>query len=73
MGLVHPDDGSVESWTAEGSADEMRMEFADFEPRSASVHALCLALTACGRVQKLLAMVSSTFKWKLVDCAPLDS
>jgi salicylate hydroxylase len=31
--LLHPDDGSVESWTAEGSADRMRAEFADFEPR----------------------------------------
>jgi salicylate hydroxylase len=31
--LLHPDDGSVESWTAEGSADKMRADFADFEPR----------------------------------------
>ena len=31
--LAHPDDGSVESWTAEGSADKMREEFDDFEPR----------------------------------------
>ena len=31
--LLHPDDGSVESWTAEGSADKMRAEFDDFEPR----------------------------------------
>ena len=31
--LVHPDDGSVESWTAEGSADKMRHDFDDFEPR----------------------------------------
>ena len=31
--LLHPDDGSVESWTAEGSADKMREDFADFEPR----------------------------------------
>ena len=68
MGLVHPDDG-----TAVSSADKMRMEFADFEPRSASVHSLCLALTARGRVQKLLAMVPSTLKWKLMDRAPLES
>lgn len=33
MVLLHPDDGSIESWTAEGSADEMRHEFNDFEPR----------------------------------------
>lgn len=31
--LLHPDDNSVESWTAEGSADKMRADFADFEPR----------------------------------------
>lgn len=31
--LLHPDNGSVESWTAEGSADRMREDFADFEPR----------------------------------------
>ncbi|KAI1788012.1 hypothetical protein LXA43DRAFT_1097694 [Ganoderma leucocontextum] len=31
--LAHPDDGFVESWTAEGSADKMRADFADFEPR----------------------------------------
>jgi salicylate hydroxylase len=31
--MIHPDDGSVESWTAEGSAEKMRADFADFEPR----------------------------------------
>jgi hypothetical protein len=35
MVLLHPDDGSVESWTAEGSGDKMRADFADFEPRYA--------------------------------------
>jgi len=33
MVLLHPDDGSVESWTAAGSADKMRADFSDFEPR----------------------------------------
>ena len=33
MVLIHPDDGSVESWTEEGSGDKMRADFADFEPR----------------------------------------
>ncbi|KAF8500000.1 FAD/NAD-P-binding domain-containing protein [Hysterangium stoloniferum] len=55
--LLHPDDGSVESWTAEGSSDKMKAEFSDFEPR----------------VQKLLAMVPSTLKWKLMDREPLDT
>lgn len=54
--LVHPDDGSVESWEAKGSADKMRKDFEDFEPR----------------VRKLLSMVPSTLKWKLVDRAPLE-
>lgn len=31
--MLHPDDGSVESWSAEGSAEKMRHDFADFEPR----------------------------------------
>ena len=31
--MLHPDDGSVESWTAEGSAEKMRADFDDFEPR----------------------------------------
>ncbi|KDQ55785.1 hypothetical protein JAAARDRAFT_37206 [Jaapia argillacea MUCL 33604] len=53
--MVHPDDGSVESWTAEGSADKLRADFAGFEPR----------------VEKLLKLVPSTLKWKLMDRAPL--
>jgi len=28
--LLHPDDGSVESWTEEGSGDKMCADFADF-------------------------------------------
>ncbi|EIN04497.1 FAD/NAD(P)-binding domain-containing protein [Punctularia strigosozonata HHB-11173 SS5] len=55
--LLHPDDGSVESWTAEGSADKMRRDFADFEPR----------------VQKLLSQVQSTLKWRLMDRQPLPT
>ncbi|KAI0357273.1 FAD/NAD(P)-binding domain-containing protein [Trametes cingulata] len=55
--LAHPDDGSVESWTAEGSADKMRADFADFEPR----------------VRKLLGFVQSTLKWRLMDRQPLPT
>ncbi|GJJ14116.1 hypothetical protein Clacol_008373 [Clathrus columnatus] len=55
--LIHPDDGSVESWTAQGSADKMRKDFEDFEPR----------------VQKLLSFVPSTLKWKLMDRDPLKT
>ena len=31
--MLHPDDGSVESWTAEGSADKLRADFEDDDPR----------------------------------------
>lgn len=31
--LAHPDKGSVESWTAEGSAELMKAVYTDFEPR----------------------------------------
>ncbi|KZT03048.1 FAD/NAD(P)-binding domain-containing protein [Laetiporus sulphureus 93-53] len=55
--LIHPDDGSVESWTAEGSADKMRADFADFEPR----------------IQKMLKLVKSTLKWRLMDRQPLET
>ncbi|KZT66311.1 FAD/NAD(P)-binding domain-containing protein [Daedalea quercina L-15889] len=55
--MLHPDDGSVESWTAEGSADKMRADFADFEPR----------------IQKLLKLVDTTLKWRLMDRKPLDT
>ncbi|RDX40070.1 FAD/NAD(P)-binding domain-containing protein [Lentinus brumalis] len=55
--LAHPDDGSVESWTAEGSADKMRADFADYEPR----------------VRKILSFVNSTLKWRLMDRKPLKT
>ena len=31
--MLHPDDGSVESWTAEACANKMRAEFEGWEPR----------------------------------------
>jgi len=55
--MVHPDDGSVESWTAEGSADKMRADFKGWEPK----------------ITKLLSMVPSTLKWKLMDRQPLPT
>ncbi|KLO16029.1 FAD/NAD-binding domain-containing protein [Schizopora paradoxa] len=55
--MAHPDDGSVESWTAEGSADKMRADFEGWEPR----------------ITKLLSMVPSTLKWKLMDRQPLTT
>ncbi|KAI9458997.1 hypothetical protein HD554DRAFT_2298655 [Boletus coccyginus] len=58
--LLHPDDGSVDSWTLEGSADKMRADFVGWEPR-------------CGDIQKLLALVPSTLKWRLTDRTPLST
>ncbi|KAI0702382.1 FAD/NAD-P-binding domain-containing protein [Cerioporus squamosus] len=55
--LLHPDDDSVESWSAEGSADKMRADFADYEPR----------------VRKILGFVKSTLKWRLMDRKPLQT
>ncbi|KAJ8596570.1 FAD/NAD(P)-binding domain-containing protein [Rhizopogon salebrosus TDB-379] len=55
--LVHPDNDGEESWTAEGSVDKMRSEFAGWEPR----------------VQKLLAMIPTTLNWKLMDRDPLET
>ena len=37
--MLHPDDGSVESWKAEGSGENMRADFADFEPWYATDYA----------------------------------
>jgi len=54
--LVHPDDGSIESWTATGDPDKMRRDFEDFEPR----------------VRKLLGLVQSPLKFRLLDRGPLD-
>ncbi|KEP50186.1 FAD/NAD-binding domain protein [Rhizoctonia solani 123E] len=57
MVLLHPDDGATESWSAEGSGDNMRKDFEGWEPR----------------VEKLLKMVPSTLKWALRDRLPLDT
>ena len=46
MVLLHPDDGSVESWTEEGSGDNMRADFSDFEPRYVTYPEFWT--TACG-------------------------
>jgi hypothetical protein len=77
--LLHPDDGSVESWTAEGSAEKMRVEFKGWEPRSASLTSrfslspLICRMAISHRIKKLLEMVPYTLKWKLMDRKPLDT
>ncbi|KAL5482995.1 hypothetical protein ACEPAI_8224 [Sanghuangporus weigelae] len=55
--MIHPDDGSVESWTAEGSAEKLREDFEDYDPR----------------IHKLLSFVQSTLKWRLMDRKPLET
>ncbi|KAF9490643.1 FAD/NAD(P)-binding domain-containing protein [Pleurotus eryngii] len=55
--MAHPAPATEESYTAEGSTDKMRADFAGWEPQ----------------VQKLLALVPSTLIWPLLDRAPLDT
>ena len=71
--MLHPDDGSVESWTAEGSAEKMHADFADYDPRYiyASLGLHCANLIY--RVRKLLGYVESTLKWRLMDRKPLET
>jgi len=45
--LVHPDDGSVESWTEEGSGDKMRADFADFEPSYVTIYPAVMRFVMC--------------------------
>ena len=83
--LLHPDDGSVESWTEEGSGDKMRADFADFEPRYVTLFGLRRPPVTVAhhdgepseffghRVQKLLSFVKSTLKWRLMDRNPLPT
>ena len=59
MVLLHPDDGSVESWTAEGSAEKMRADFADFEPRCVGPRVVFLEIAdVCLRVQRTEAFIT---------------
>ncbi len=72
--LIHPDDGSVESWTAEGSADKMCADFADYEPRYARRPSLAFMLSHFSRrIHKILGFVKSTLKWRLMDRKPLET
>jgi len=56
LALLHQDDGSVDSLTPEEWADKVREDFDDFEPR----------------VRKLLGLVQSVLKWRLLYRKPLD-
>lgn len=55
--MCHPDRDQEEPWKAEESAARMKAEFVGWEPR----------------IQKLLALIPSTLKWKLMDRAPLET
>ncbi|KAL0066144.1 hypothetical protein AAF712_006768 [Marasmius tenuissimus] len=57
MVLVKPDDGSTYSWTARGDIEEVREGFAGWEPR----------------FQKLISLMPSVLKSKLLICAPLKT
>lgn len=55
--LLHPNTGLREAYDVEGCVEKMRVDFAGWEPR----------------VQKLLALVSSTLIWPLFDRDPLET
>ncbi|EJC98356.1 FAD/NAD-binding domain-containing protein [Fomitiporia mediterranea MF3/22] len=55
--MLHPDHGAEESYTAEGNADRMREDFADFEIR----------------VRKLLKLIDRTLIWRIDERQPLKS
>ncbi|KAJ7701904.1 FAD/NAD(P)-binding domain-containing protein [Mycena rosella] len=55
--MLHPDRGLREAYNVPGCVHKMRSDFAGWEPR----------------VQKLLALVSSTLIWPLLDRDPLDT
>lgn len=57
MVLLVPDDGSVDTWSIDGSGDKMRADFAGWDPK----------------LQKILNMVPSTLKWKLMGRQPLET
>lgn len=58
IALCHTDrDPPEELWRIEESADRMKEEFVGWEPR----------------IQKLLELIPSTLKWKLMDRAPLET
>lgn len=79
MVLLHPDDGSVESWQAEGSADKMRSDFEGWDPkcdfhfRRLTTRRLNFLPPRLRRLQKILSSVPSTLKWKLMDRKPLET
>ncbi|KAL5638678.1 hypothetical protein ACGC1H_003140 [Rhizoctonia solani] len=51
MVLLHPDDGATESWSAEGSGDNMRKDFEGWEPR-------CVAFPLLNRPTNVSKIVS---------------
>ncbi|TFK66502.1 FAD/NAD-binding domain-containing protein [Pluteus cervinus] len=55
--MVFPDNSLEESYTAEGSTQQMRLHFAGWEPR----------------IQKILDMISSTLVWPMIDRRPLKT
>ncbi|MFN3658734.1 MAG: FAD-dependent monooxygenase [Pseudolabrys sp.] len=55
VGFVPADEALKESWTLPGDSDELRREFAGWDPR----------------VARILSQVQSTFRWGLYDRDPL--
>ncbi|KDQ23820.1 hypothetical protein PLEOSDRAFT_1097984 [Pleurotus ostreatus PC15] len=55
--MIHPDNGSVESWTKEGDVEDMKKDFGNWEIR----------------IQKLMTLAKSTLNGKVTAHAPLDT
>ncbi|KAJ8690578.1 hypothetical protein PTI98_011995 [Pleurotus ostreatus] len=55
--MIHPDNGSVESWTKQGDVEDMKKDFGNWEIR----------------IQKLMTLAKSTLNGKVMAHAPLDT
>jgi salicylate hydroxylase len=75
--MIHPDNDLVESWEAEGCVEKMCADFEGWEPRhvfpSSFPRFNSSSMLVCLRVQKLIALVSTTLNWKMFDRDPLKT
>ena len=69
--LFHPDVGSAEPLTEEGSGDELRADFAEFESRYVAGKAISgVLMSSPSPLQHLEALVKSTLKGRIIDRRP---
>lgn len=79
--FLHPDDAACEPWTAENNVDKIKAHFLGWEPRcvhplpdhprdTARSYPISVLLH---RIQKLLSLIPSALRWKLMDRDPLST